>query len=1060
MRKIRSIVLVLSVFMFLFMGNIYAQKTMVYQAPEACYQDALELFNKEQYGSAQHLFQKTIEAIPDSYSNMRINAEYYNAICAVELFNSNAEILLQDFIEEHPESTHIKYIYFQLGKFQFRKKAYHRAIKSFQEVDIYDLSEDDREEYYFKAGYAYFRRKNIPKAKSYFYELLNKDKSKYHDPAVYYYSHISYTEGNYSTALKGFLSLKENESFKPIIPYYIVHIYYLQKNYDELLKVAPNLLEKSIESRKPEIARLIGEAYYRKGEYKKALPYLNRYYELSGNTASDETLYIMAYAYYKNGDWEKAIENFRPLSLGDDSIAQNANYHMAYCYLKLNKPRYALNAFKYAYTLNKDPMITEDALYNFAKLSYELDYNPYNQAITAFRNYVDNYPESEHRKQAMEYLTKMYLSTNNFKDALYSIEQIEDKSPELLVAYQRIVYALGVESFNTANFKEAINYFNKSIKINQNQSFTVQSLFWRSEAYYRLHDYEAALNSYREFMKAPGAFGLPLYNQANYNIAYSYFKQKKYPDANKSFRLFIMNESDKESVYVNDAYNRVGDCYFIERSFEKAIENYDKSIAIGKKDVDYALYKKAESLGPLRRFNDKVTALEQLIKDYPNSIYAGNAEYALASTYFRAIKDYPKAVAHYQHIIESYPTDRIFVKRAMLDLGLLYNNMGEEALAITTLKRVNTVYKGSKESKEAIKILKGIYTQNGNVDDFLAWLKGQGIKYSRSEEDSIVYYAAENIYMQGDCDKSGKEFEKYLKQYPQGYFVSNAHYYMADCAFRAGKYADALTHYQYLIDNSVSEYTEKALQKVAYINYEKYHDYKAALVAFRKMNATSQYKRSKRKARIGIMNCYWQLEEKDSAFAAAQDVLTMDDLDPLVRTRAQMILAKVYLYRGEDSLAYNQFAVIADSGNGEASAEARYTMAEIKFNAGDYEKAESLIYDVIEQEPSYEYWVIKAFILSGDIFIQTNNLHQAKATLNSIVDGVEDYPELVEEAKMRLAEIAKMEEEAREKKKPDDVIIEFDQDNEDLFIGDYDDSDLQTDEDFFENVEEGEGGDK
>ena len=47
-------------------------------------------------------------------------------------------------------------------------------IKSFKEVDIYDLSETDREEYYFKAGYSYFRRKNIPKAKKYFYELLNK----------------------------------------------------------------------------------------------------------------------------------------------------------------------------------------------------------------------------------------------------------------------------------------------------------------------------------------------------------------------------------------------------------------------------------------------------------------------------------------------------------------------------------------------------------------------------------------------------------------------------------------------------------------------------------------------------------------------------------------------------------------------------------------------------------------------------------------------------------------------------------------------------------------------
>ena len=311
MRKIKNKILLLSVFMMLFVGVANAQKTMVYENPEASYQDALALFNKELYGSAQKRFQETIDHIHDPYSNMRINAEYYNAICAVALFNNNAEILLQDFIAEHSESTHIKYIYFQLGKFQFRKKAYRRVIKSFKEVDIYDLSSEDRDEFNFKSGYSYFRLGKLAESKKFFYELLNKDDSKYRDPATYYYSHISYTEGNYSTALKGFLSLKENESFKPIIPYYITHIYYLQENYDKLLEIAPTLLEKSTESRKPEIARLIGEAYYHKGEYEKAIPYLDQYYELSGSTASEGSRYQMAYSYYKTGNYEKAIHYFK-----------------------------------------------------------------------------------------------------------------------------------------------------------------------------------------------------------------------------------------------------------------------------------------------------------------------------------------------------------------------------------------------------------------------------------------------------------------------------------------------------------------------------------------------------------------------------------------------------------------------------------------------------------------------------------------------------------------------------------------------------------------------------
>jgi TolA-binding protein len=549
-----------------------------------------------------------------------------------------------------------------------------------------------------------------------------------------------------------------------------------------------------------------------------------------------------------------------------------------------------------------------------------------------------------------------------------------------------------------------------------------------------------------------------IYQEANYNIGYAYFKQKNYAEANKSFRLFVMNEKDSKSVYVNDAYNRIGDCFFINREFDRAIENYNLAIEIGEKDIDYALFKRAESYSTQREYEKKIQSLQQLLKDYPKSYYAGNAEFVLANTYFRNLSNYPEAVKHYQHIIDTYPADRNYVKRSMLDLGSVYINMDEEAKAIASLKAVNQNYKGSKESKEAIKILKGIYTQNGNVDEFLTWLKGQGIKYTRSEEDSIVYYAAENIYMQGDCDKSTKEFAKYLRQFPDGFFINNANFYMADCEFRAGKYADALTNYQFLIDNAVSEYTEKALEKVAYINFEKYKDYKAALLAYNRMKDVSEYKKTNRKSRIGIMRCYWNLEDGENATVAAKDVLTIPELDQPIRVEAQMIIAKELYKNGKDSLAYQQFAVVADSSQGEASAEARYSMAEIKYKAGDYDKSESLIYDVIEQEPSYEYWLVKAFILSGNIFIKTDNLHQARATLNSIVEGVTDYPELVKEAKSLLAEIDKMENEMKKKEQSDDVVIDFNQD-EKLFIGDYDDSEFESDEEYID-VEENEGGAK
>ena len=364
-------------------GGAIAQKTAIYDQPSANYQDALALFIKQQYGPSQQLFQKTINNIDDKYSIMRIDAEYYKALCAVELFNDDAELLLLKFIEEHPESMHLKHIYFQLGKFQYRKKSYRKVLKSFKNVDVYDLSKVEQTEFYFKRGYSYFKKDSIEQAKKNFYEIINKD-SKYKSPAVYYYSHIAYNEANYETARKGFISLKKDKAFSPIIPYYVTHIYYMQKKYDELLEVAPQLLERSTPKRKPEISRIIGEAYYRTERYKEAIPYLENYYNASNKKINETNLYQMAYANYKIGKYDEAISYFKKIESKDTEMAQSANYHLAICYVKQDKKPYALNAFNYAYTHDYDADITADALYNFAKISYELDYNPYNQALKSF----------------------------------------------------------------------------------------------------------------------------------------------------------------------------------------------------------------------------------------------------------------------------------------------------------------------------------------------------------------------------------------------------------------------------------------------------------------------------------------------------------------------------------------------------------------------------------------------------------------------------------------------------------------------------------------------------
>ncbi len=1032
MKIIKYKMLLISLVLLVLSSGAIAQKTAIYDQPGEYYQDGLALFNKQQYGASQKMFQNTIEIIKDPYSIMRINAEYYSALCAVELFNDDAELLLLDFINKHPESMHIKHIYFQLGIFQYRKRGYKRALKSFNHVDVFDLTKDEQIEFYFKRGYAYFKRDSIKLAKKNFFEVIRKE-SKYQPPAMYYYSHIAYEEGNYETALKGFLSLRDNAMFKSVVPYYVTHIYYMQKNYDELLKIAPKLLESATPKRQPEISRLIGEAYYRTEEYSKAIPYLERYYKHVQQSISMENRYQMAYSYYKTAKYNKAIPYFEAVAANNDQLSQYANYHLAICYVKVGQKNYALNSFKAAYENNHDAEITADALYNFAKLSYELDYNPYNQALKAFEKYVNEYPSSSHREEAMTYLTKMYLSTNNYSQALESIEKIQNKSPELQLAYQRILYSMGIQSFLKEDYKQAILYLDKSITINRSKSFNSKALYWKAEAYYRLKIYNASIQAYNEFLTTPGSFSEPMYNMAHYNIGYSYFKLKKYKDSNREFRLFILNNTDSNSVIANDAYNRIGDSYFIQSDFNAAIENYDAALAIGKRDMDYSLYKKAEACGPIGKYDLKAISFEKLLKDYPNSTYAGNAEYALAQTYYKVIKNNDAAIKHFVHLIDNFHAQTTYVKKAKLDLGYLYNNIGETDKAIALLKSVYEDYKGTTESNYALETLQGIYTEQGNVDEYFKWAEGRGVKVSVSVQDSANYYVAENSYMSNNCDEAINTLSHYIDRFPMGYFINKAYYYRAECEIKKENYIQALKDYQFIVDNNVLDFLEKSLKQICYINYDLFKDYPAARVSFSKLAKVAESKENHSLAIIGVMRCDWYNQDFDSLLISSRKVLTLENVQENVAKEAKKYIARVYVKNQDWENAEPVLNELKQYQASPESAEAQYYIALIAYERQQYDTAETLAYNVIQQEPSYEKWVVKSFILSSDIFVNKGNLVQAKATLESIVDNYTGDEQILQEAKDKLSKVLELLNKNNIKEKNPEMIIDLGKDS-DLFI--------------------------
>ena len=91
---IRKVLIVLMLFSVV---CSFGQKTAIYTDNYRTYNEGQDLYDKEKYSAAQDKFEEVVKHIENNQDEIRINCEYYFAICALELFHKDAEFLLNRF---------------------------------------------------------------------------------------------------------------------------------------------------------------------------------------------------------------------------------------------------------------------------------------------------------------------------------------------------------------------------------------------------------------------------------------------------------------------------------------------------------------------------------------------------------------------------------------------------------------------------------------------------------------------------------------------------------------------------------------------------------------------------------------------------------------------------------------------------------------------------------------------------------------------------------------------------------------------------------------------------
>ncbi|WP_374948652.1 tetratricopeptide repeat protein [Mucilaginibacter sp.] len=976
------------------------------------YQTASELLDKGKFAAAAQQY-RLVEStrlntskqskFESDLSLLKENAQYYEALCALELGNDDAESMFLRFIKEHPENPLTKLAYFQVGRSYFKQGKFQEALVWFNKVDAVDLSGAQNTEYKFRKGYAYFVTNDYKNAQLLFAEVKNK-KSPFTDDAVYYFAYISYLNKDYQLALVNFERLKNSKKYENSYPYYITAVYFLDKRYNDVINYAIPIINSTRQEHETEMLRIIGASYFAKNDFDNAVKYYSRFEDADrGATQNTQDSYQMGYAYYKVGNYGKAATVLEKLIAQNDNYSQSGSYTLGDVFLKMNNKQSARNAFLVASRLDFDKQLQEDALYQYAKLSYELDFNT--QALDATRLYLKNYPRSRRLDEVKTLLGEELLNSRNYKEAVEILEPIPNKSASAQAAYQKVTYYRGLEFYNERAFENAIGIFLRSLKYPIDTKTQALTYYWMAESMYEVRKYTESVDNFKEFLDMPDAKETDVYNYANYALAYAAFGGEDYRTAASYFEKFLQGEN-KDRYTVNDAISRLGDSYFVMKSYGKALENYDRIIAQQSQGQDYALFQRGIIQGLQGSFDTKIATLNSVLSKFPNSDYADDASFEIAYTYFLK-NDGARAKTDLQAMIEKYPRSS-YIPRALTTIGLIdYNAGGNDDEAVAAFKRVVQDYSSSDEAKTALKQIEKIYTDKGDAQTFINYANTTSIgNYSTADQENIMFAAANNLYLRNDWQGTVNAINAYFDKFPaKQIYEKQARFIRAQSLVNLNKYDEAVVDYNVILNDWTSAYTEKSLIAMAklYMSQKKYND---AIVFLKRLETNSEYKADYTFAINNLLASYSMINQPEDVVKYVKLVRENEKTAQEDKYKTGLYAGKAYLMKGDTTAAVNEFDYTVSNTKTIAAAEAKYNVAYVEYLKRRYKASQKTCFDLVKDLPNYDYWVAKTYILLADNYVALKDDFQAKATLQSIVDNYTGNDDILGIARQKLSAIA------------------------------------------------------
>lgn len=533
---------------------------------------AIGAFNDKFYGFAENQFETYIESYPHSPN---IDKVYYLLGRTYYLQGKilEAKEVFQKVVNEFPSFQHRGNALFWLGRTWLELGNHEEAVKYYRRLVFRHQNNEHLSEAYFDLGNIHVRWKRFIEAEYYLMELMSYPIAG--DTLIqvqYWLGLIFFNQGRYRETESQLDELVSNpaSSRKPYFRealFLLAEIRLRLSLYEQARQTYltfARLFPKDIFS--PDVLFGLGWSQYRSGDAQGAIQtYLQFKKRFPDSKLLPEVRFRLGEIYLNEQDHTKALEEFKGVvqDFPKSPTFGKSLLHMGWCYLNVGQFE---EAAKISHQILKLPAHErEKSLSQLILGEVYFQENRYSEALPYYFNLINI---SEYRENALFKMAKCYFYEGKFKEALTNIEILTLEYPDFK-NMQELLFIRGEASSKLEDFDLAIRSYQQIIKANKTGKWTAHALFNLGKIYILRRDLEKVKEVFQRIIEDfPNS---PLSPLAAFRLGTIYFNEG---NVDKALDAYTLALSTDEKRVLAESYFRRGEIYFKQTDYSKAMENF------------------------------------------------------------------------------------------------------------------------------------------------------------------------------------------------------------------------------------------------------------------------------------------------------------------------------------------------------------------------------------------------------------------------------------------------------------------------------------------------------